>query len=495
MGLMGVIFSGERQSPKRGLSSLGELRSRVLRSQVTMRDEAKILVQVWTLGGESWYIQSCTSARGLELRARVAALAQIPLHEVRLVGRAGACVKDEDLPLVQASDDQEQLAEAQIQLVRVRGHFALSGFADGTMKVWDLDRAICVETLFAGRHISCLAVDWRSWRALSGCSDGTLKIWDLQHAVCIETLQAHERNLVSLAADWRSKRALSGSSDGTLKLWDLDGAVCIGSFKHSSCSIRDRPNLALDWDSRCALSWSTTSYTDSGRTNGKLKIWDLDRAVCIKELWAHGDGVGDFQEVAVDWGSRCALSGGQWRWAEGEDGLEGFEAGLMLWDLNSAVCIQTFRGHRQPVICITVDWNSRRALSSSADGEMKMWHLDRATCLATLRDSQHAPMFMAVDWASQRAIIAGDRQTGAGDHKLKVWDLDRGTCIQTFESRTGADGVSGFKMDWGARRMLSVSDDGALKIWNLDRSVCAYAQRAPIYQRVTCIAVNAEDLP
>merc|ERR1740129_2435627 len=93
------------------------------------------------------------------------------------------------------------------------------------MKLWDLDRAICVETL-PDTHMSgtnCLTVDWSSRRALSGLSDGLLALWDLDAAVCVEKLRrGHQGPVQCIAADWGRGLVLSGSTDGALLLWDLE---------------------------------------------------------------------------------------------------------------------------------------------------------------------------------------------------------------------------------------------------------------------------------
>src|SRR4051812_47967071 len=59
-------------------------------------------------------------------------------------------------------------------------------------------------------------------RALSGSADHTLKLWELDSGRQLRTFSGHAGEVRSVAFSPDGKRALSGSADHTLKLWDLD---------------------------------------------------------------------------------------------------------------------------------------------------------------------------------------------------------------------------------------------------------------------------------
>merc|ERR1740129_386398 len=72
--------------------------------------------------------------------------------------------------------------------------------------------------------------------ALSGSADRTMRLWDLDNGACIATTEGHESAVTCFAVDWRSQCAISGSSDMTLKIWDLDRAMCIETLWTQRCS-------------------------------------------------------------------------------------------------------------------------------------------------------------------------------------------------------------------------------------------------------------------
>eukprot|EP00747_Dinoflagellata_sp_TGD_P185406 gnl/TRDRNA2_/TRDRNA2_41953_c0_seq1.p2 gnl/TRDRNA2_/TRDRNA2_41953_c0~~gnl/TRDRNA2_/TRDRNA2_41953_c0_seq1.p2 ORF type:complete len:111 (+),score=20.12 gnl/TRDRNA2_/TRDRNA2_41953_c0_seq1:206-538(+) len=86
--------------------------------------------------------------------------------------------------------------------------------------------------------VQCLDVEWMSTpkRALTGSADGTLRLWNLDESTLLETLRGHEDEIECLSVDWGSMKALSGSVDMTLKMWDLDryskeDPVCIATLE------------------------------------------------------------------------------------------------------------------------------------------------------------------------------------------------------------------------------------------------------------------------
>merc|ERR1712135_167145 len=75
-------------------------------------------------------------------------------------------------------------------------------------------------------------------------------LWNLDKALCVETLQGHTSWVSCVAVDWDSRLALSGSRDQTLKLWDLDLAACSATLKGHMDLVRC---VSVDWSARVAL--------------------------------------------------------------------------------------------------------------------------------------------------------------------------------------------------------------------------------------------------
>ena len=56
----------------------------------------------------------------------------------------------------------------------------------------------------------------------SGSSDGTLKVWDVDRTVCMLSVHAHRDGVSALAGVDGRRQVVSGGNDGLLRAWDLD---------------------------------------------------------------------------------------------------------------------------------------------------------------------------------------------------------------------------------------------------------------------------------
>jgi WD40 repeat protein len=133
------------------------------------------------------------------------------------------------------------------------GRYAISGFYDGTIKVWDLQTGAflrmisgpepygsAVAITSAGKNVvpdwsqvrdpcvSALAVTPDGRRAISGSRDSTgeLRLWDLRTGKLCVLLSGHDDGVTALAVITDGRHVLSASRDRTLRLWDLEMCVC-----------------------------------------------------------------------------------------------------------------------------------------------------------------------------------------------------------------------------------------------------------------------------
>jgi WD40 repeat protein len=214
------------------------------------------------------------------------------------------------------------------------GRIALSGSADGTLRVWNLTTGQCSRAPEGHSHwfLPLKSDDkptalWRApgrvWSvsltpdgrtAVSGSSDHTLRVWDLTTGLGLHTLKGHSAEIHSwrLTSDWCT--AVSGSADQTLRVWDLATGRCLRTFEGDSAlflSVRLTPN------GRTAIS---------GSEDGTLWVWDLATGHCLRILEGHTARV---QVLGLTPDGRIAVS-------INEDRI------LQVWDLAVGQCITMF---------------------------------------------------------------------------------------------------------------------------------------------------------
>eukprot|EP00930_Biecheleria_cincta_P057977 TRINITY_DN43844_c0_g1_i1.p1 TRINITY_DN43844_c0_g1~~TRINITY_DN43844_c0_g1_i1.p1 ORF type:complete len:452 (+),score=82.04 TRINITY_DN43844_c0_g1_i1:76-1431(+) len=149
---------------------------------------------------------------------------------------------------------------------------------------------------------------------------------------------------------------------------------------------------------------------------------------------------------------------------------------LRLWDNEDCGSkMRMLRGHKADVLCLVVDWDSKRALSGGEDHMLCEWDLESCEPLQRLRGSSPIRC-VAADWASRQAI-------SADGSSVRLWDLRRGESCWQLEARR----VTCIDASFARGQALSACET-VLKLWGLEQGVCE--KRIPITHRVHCLEVS-----
>jgi len=62
---------------------------------------------------------------------------------------------------------------------------------------------------------------------ISGSYDKTIKIWDMNTGLCVNTLNGHSESIWSIALTPDGTRIVSGSEDKSVKIWSLQSGSCL----------------------------------------------------------------------------------------------------------------------------------------------------------------------------------------------------------------------------------------------------------------------------
>jgi WD40 repeat protein len=358
------------------------------------------------------------------------------------------------------------------------GRRAVSGSADQTVQVWDLETGSCLRVLkgHAGA-VNSVSVTADGSCAVSGSGtkpgdDNTVRVWGLEEGVCLRVLEGHTDAVFAVCVTPDGRYAVSGSWDRTLRVWDLKMGACLHVLKGHLSSVW---SVSVTPDGRRAVS---------GSVDKTLRVWDLETGACLQVLKGHTGGV---KAVAVTPDGRCAVSASRdetlrvWnletascsRVLEGHkketvsisvtpDGQYAVSAGLgflRVWDLETGECKSILEGHL-PAASVAVIPGGRYAISASYDSTLRLWNLNARPVVRAI--GSHADEVRSVSLSPDglRAI------TGSRDKTLRVWDVETGTCLRMLEGHTGMVTSVCFTPD--GRRAVSASIDKTLRVWDLE---------------------------
>jgi len=327
-------------------------------------------------------VRTARSLPGYELaRESLDLWTRIGNHSVRTQSLHAWCVQTFDGHV----DDVRSVA------LSADARWALSGSADKTLRLWQVDKGRSTKTLQG--HTDCVsAVDLSAdaRRAVSGSWDKTLKLWDLASGRCLRTFQGHTScvNSVRLSADGRL--ALSGSWDKTLRLWDVASGRCLRTFEGHTNYV---DSVFLSADARLALS---------GSEDNTLRLWSATTGRCLRTFKGHTDWVH----------SAFLTADGRWALSAGKDWT------VRLWEVATGTCLRVFKGHDGPVTSVFLSADGRWALSGSRDETVRLWELATGRCVQTFEGH--------TDWVHSVFLSPDGRWalSGSKDCTLRLWELD-----------------------------------------------------------------------
>ena len=113
--------------------------------------------------------------------------------------------------------------------------------------------------------------------ALSGSADGTLRLWNVTHANCVRVFQGHTDIVNSVMISPDGRLGLSGSNDASLRLWNLATGKSVRTYGN----VFPGTSVAISPDGRFGLSGSFRGTC--------VALWDLECSEPVRTWEGHTD--------------------------------------------------------------------------------------------------------------------------------------------------------------------------------------------------------------
>ncbi len=325
----------------------------------------------------------------------------------------------------------------------------LSGSADGTLRVWDVENYRCVRVT-AGYVVSLWDLDWSpdGTHLVSGGMDGHVTLWDIGGATPSRVLYNHTWIVEGVGWSPDGRYLSSCGIDGALCLWDLTSHTLVQRFEN--------PGVLL-----LGMAWSPDgSQLAYGTYARGIQVCNM---ITSKILFFGREYPTTFWGIA--WSPNgTQLAGG------GDDGC------VHLWECADG-CEQAqntvplkLPGHQARVMGLAWSPDGKRLASGSGNrssGELFLWDTKTAERIQTFEG--HPGMIYALAWCPRRDGVGprGDQLiSGGSDGMLRWWNIESGECVLIQEAHQGI--IRSLKVSPDGKLLASCGEDGAIMIWDLE---------------------------
>lgn len=341
------------------------------------------------------------------------------------------------------------------------GRYIASSGLDRALRVWDLERAVCVAFDDDDESIVS-ALDWSpdGTRIASVGHDGVLRIRDW-HCTTMQCLRGHED--LATSVQWcplsHSELVATAGADGTLRIWSAATERELGR-----CSTRGRWNRGLAWSPDGAR-------LVSGDDAGTVSIWDvaslgLDPLEPVhasrSERPAH-EARGFRTRIRMGRFSRARPAS-----REAYIAIAGMDETVRVWAADGR---QYRRLDNRDSEVTVFDWHSDGQLIASGDraGRTRVWDVVKNCLLYTLPRLEwgyrHEGRISALAWEPGGERIA----TGGDDGRIHLWHGGEGAHLRELKHAPGKSGrhpVTGLAWRQDVRWLASAHADGTVRVWD-----------------------------
>lgn len=291
-----------------------------------------------------------------------------------------------------------------VEIVKRKRRFILTGSADCTAKLWDLDSGKCFMTL-RGHDGPILAAKISPDNLLAAtCShDGSVKVWRVASGDCIFTAD-HDQPVMSTTFSCDGRFLATGTYDGIVFLWDVNSGKRIQMLRMPEVA----PVRSIEFSAD-----STSILTACGDT-GATHLWNLVKDECVLALK-------ELEEIVF---SACFSPDGRTIVTGCSDDT------AQVWNSATGSCIHELEGHEGAIYSTAFSPNGRFILTSSSDGTAKLWRTKSGDCFKTF--CGHESDVLSACFSPDGSLVG----TSSDDTTAKIWSTTSGQCLFTLEGHT-----------------------------------------------------------
>ncbi|XP_076918986.1 autophagy-related protein 16-like [Bidens hawaiensis] len=161
-------------------------------------------------------------------------------------------------------------------------HIVSSGY-DRTIKVWDLNKGYCVNTIMFPSNCNALSFSPDGQTIFSGHVDGHLRLWDIQTGKLLSEVCAHSLAVTSICLSRNGNTVLTSGRDNLHNLFDTRTLEVCGTLRASE------NRVASNWSRSCISA--DNGYVAAGSVDGSVHVWSISNGKIVSTLKEHTGSV------------------------------------------------------------------------------------------------------------------------------------------------------------------------------------------------------------
>ncbi|KAL3571187.1 hypothetical protein D5086_028436 [Populus alba] len=166
-----------------------------------------------------------------------------------------------------------------VDVSKISTRHVVSAAYDRTIKVWDLQKGFCTNTIIFHSNCNSLCFSMDGQTICSGHVDGNLRLWDIQTGKLLSEVAAHSLAVTSISASRNGSVVLTSGRDNLHNLFDMRSLEVCGTLRATG------NRVASNWSRSCISP--DDNYVAAGSADGSVHIWSISQGDIVSTLKEH----------------------------------------------------------------------------------------------------------------------------------------------------------------------------------------------------------------
>lgn len=170
-----------------------------------------------------------------------------------------------------------------VDVSKISSRYVVSAAYDRTIKVWDLQKGYCINTIIFHSNCNALCFSMDGQTICSGHVDGNLRLWNIQTGKLLSEVAAHSQAVTSISLSRNGNNVLTSGRDNIHNLFDIRSLEVYSTLRATG------NRVASNWSRSCL--GPDDNHVASGSADGSVFIWSISEADIVSTLKEHTTAV------------------------------------------------------------------------------------------------------------------------------------------------------------------------------------------------------------